>query len=246
MDKSTIIIIVLIGIILLLIIAFMAKTQQSTEITTNETVTETVAIDNEEKISDEEKINQLEDIMNDFTKKNERRKIFVGISSLIFGGFLLWCLYKVYAKVGANGIMVKTAFVFNLLILIIRVFPNITATFKITGLSTVVFFAFFTALVYTAIISFANYQFYKKIGVNPQGAMIPLYMTLASVIPIIGQIIILILGIAILYYYIVAGIRLASFFEKSGLFAAGIIIIPFVFIPILAFSQEETTRTLNY
>ncbi len=106
----------------------------------------------------------------------------------------------------------------------------------------------FILLIWIFII-FCKWRIFKKAGRQGWEAVIPIYSTwilfeivglkgwyvLLNFIPFIGNLIFFI-------FSIIANIRLAKSFGKDGAFAIGLILIPIVFLPILAFGKSTYTK----
>ncbi len=94
-----------------------------------------------------------------------------------------------------------------------------------------------------------HWKIFKKAGRQGWEAVIPIYSTwvlfeivglkgwyvLLNFIPVVGSIIFFI-------FSIIASIRLAKCFGKDTAFGVGLIFIPFIFIPILAFDSSTYTK----
>ena len=97
-------------------------------------------------------------------------------------------------------------------------------------------------LVILVVLLVANYKIFKKAGKNGWECLIPIYATIVKFeflnIPLWFLLIYLIPGVGIIPQVIMS-INLAKKFDKDAFFALGLIILPVVFYPILAFSDAE-------
>lgn len=75
----------------------------------------------------------------------------------------------------------------------------------------------------------------KFIGINPNWVWIMLGLSVLSAVPLVG----LVSFVASIYFSILQSVSLARSFGKSDAFAAGLIFLPVVFIPMLAFGDAE-------
>ena len=101
----------------------------------------------------------------------------------------------------------------------------------------------------------SQWKVFKKAGKNGWEAIVPIYNTIvllqiAKINPlfILTMLIPLVGGIAIAIVTIVAYIRLTQSFGKSGGYVAGLILLPIVFWPMLAFGKntwDESKMDLN-
>lgn len=73
-------------------------------------------------------------------------------------------------------------------------------------------------------------------GVDPRWVLIYIYGSFASIVPLIGA---LAYFAAAIYYCILVNVSLAHSFGKSTGFAVGLILVPFVFIPMLGWGQAK-------
>jgi hypothetical protein len=73
-------------------------------------------------------------------------------------------------------------------------------------------------------------------GVDPRWVLIYIYGSFLSIIPILGG---LAYAAAAIYYAILVNVSLAHSFGKSTGFAVGLILVPFVFIPMLGWGQAK-------
>lgn len=73
-------------------------------------------------------------------------------------------------------------------------------------------------------------------GIDPRWVLIYLYGSVLSVIPFIGSLAYL---AVMVYYAIIVNVSLAHSFGKSTGFAVGLILVPFVFIPMLGWGQAK-------
>ena len=78
-----------------------------------------------------------------------------------------------------------------------------------------------------------EYLLLEKIGVDQKWLLV---LTLSAAIPCLGW---LVLAVAAVYYLILRNVSLANAFGKSTGFAVGLILVPFVFLPMLAFGKSE-------
>ena len=76
----------------------------------------------------------------------------------------------------------------------------------------------------------------QMVGVNPWWVLISLCAGIFSFIPIIGPLVALFVAI---YFAILKSVSLARAFGKEDAFAIGLILLPIVFYPILAFGSSE-------
>jgi len=87
-----------------------------------------------------------------------------------------------------------------------------------------------------------NYIIYKKAGRKGWEALIPIYNTIVKFeflnIPI-WMIVFLFIPAANIALSIIVGINMAKKFEKDSLFTIGLVLLPFVFYPILAFGNAK-------
>ena len=83
---------------------------------------------------------------------------------------------------------------------------------------------------------YSDYVLCKMIGVNPWWILIVFLSSLLSIIPFIGSLLTLAVSI---YYMILVGVSLARSFGKEDSFAVGLILLPIVFQPMLAFGKAE-------
>ena len=81
-----------------------------------------------------------------------------------------------------------------------------------------------------------QYIMCKMVGVNPWWILIVFCASFLGIIPIIGALIVLAVSI---YFTILLNVSLARAFGKEDAFAIGLILLPIVFYPILAFGQNE-------
>ncbi len=97
-------------------------------------------------------------------------------------------------------------------------------------------------LVILVVLLVANYKIFKKAGKNGWECLIPIYATIVKLeflnIPLWFLLLYLIPGVGAIPHVIVS-INLAKKFDKDAFFALGLIILPIVFYPILAFSDAE-------
>ena len=76
----------------------------------------------------------------------------------------------------------------------------------------------------------------EKTGIDQRWLLIVLFGSLICLIPILGFILFL---VVIIYYAILYNVSLARSFGKSDGFAVGLILLPFIFLCILAFGDAE-------
>ena len=73
-------------------------------------------------------------------------------------------------------------------------------------------------------------------GIDPRWVLIIVWGSLISIIPILGG---LVFAVAAIYFAILLNVSLARAFGKSDGFAVGLILLPFVFYPILGFGSAK-------
>lgn len=87
-----------------------------------------------------------------------------------------------------------------------------------------------------ALIPFYNtYLFCELVGVNPYWILIVLLSPVLNIIPVLGSLLVIAITI---YFTILLNVSLAKSFNKESEFAIGLILLPVVFFPILAFSKD--------
>lgn len=119
---------------------------------------------------------------------------------------------KIYNKLGINGGII-TVYIISCIVSFVAIFTFNETLSAITS-------------VFSGIVSIILLVLqYKAIGVNP-------YLLLLVFIPIVGLFCVWILGIY-------AQCKLADYFGKGTGFKLGLIFLPMIFIPILAFSSNE-------
>jgi len=119
----------------------------------------------------------------------------------------------------------------------------------------VIFFLFVLGV--TVLMITAQWKLFQKAGREGWEAVIPIYnayvyfeicgkpgwYAFLAFIPCIGSIILLVL-------YIIASLELAKRFGKTGGFGIGLFFLPFIFVPVLAFSDavynDDTNPVTNY
>lgn len=90
---------------------------------------------------------------------------------------------------------------------------------------------------WAALIPFYNtYILCEMTGVNPWWILIVALSPILGVIPVIGS---LASAAASIYFAILSSVSLARAFKKEDGFAVGLILLPIVFYPILAFGKEN-------
>ena len=80
-----------------------------------------------------------------------------------------------------------------------------------------------------------TYLFCELVGINPYWILIVLLSPVLNIIPILGSL--FVFGITI-YFNILLNVSIAKSFNKDSGFAIGLILLPIVFYPILAFSKD--------
>ena len=80
----------------------------------------------------------------------------------------------------------------------------------------------------------------EMVGVDPRWVLIAIYGSVLNIVPIIGSLAYLAVAI---YYAILVNVSLARAFGKSDGFAVGLILLPVVFLPILAFGNAKYGKT---
>ena len=97
-------------------------------------------------------------------------------------------------------------------------------------------------MVVLVVLLVSNYKIYKKAGKNGWESLIPIYSIIVKFeflnIPLWFLLVYLIPGANVISHVIV-NINLAKKFDKDAFFALGLIILPFIFYPILAFSNAS-------
>lgn len=81
-----------------------------------------------------------------------------------------------------------------------------------------------------------QYILCKMVGVNPWWILIVFCAGILGIIPVIGT---LASFVASIYFLILVSVSLARAFGKEDSFAIGLILLPIVFYPILAFGKDE-------
>ena len=133
-----------------------------------------------------------------------------GVIVILLILFLLICMYKIYFNLGINPTLI-----------IVNIISFILAIILVNTLETI---ALILSGVYAVTMIVITVKMYITIGVSP-------WLLLAGIIPVVGQIIALIVSI-------VATCRLADYFGEDGAgFKLGLIFLPFIFLPILAFKR---------
>lgn len=90
---------------------------------------------------------------------------------------------------------------------------------------------------WAAIIPIYNqYILCKMVGINPWWILIVFCSGILNIVPIIGQLACIAVSI---YFAILTNVSLARAFGKEDTFAIGLILLPIVFYPILAFGKDE-------
>lgn len=90
---------------------------------------------------------------------------------------------------------------------------------------------------WAAIIPVYNlYVLCDMVGVNPWWILIVVLSPILNIIPVLGA---LAQFAVIIYFLILLNVSLARAFKKEDGFAAGLILLPIVFLPILAFGKEN-------
>lgn len=177
--------------------------------------------------------------------ESSKLKLFRGFFTLrtvvtlgIILAVILFGYYKMYRKLGIDGILTKTYIIlsFGVILMIIAVPKNYTnsARYVIIGL--------LIELIYLISWTYVNCNLYDKLKMDPKIAFAPITIRVLNFIPIIGPICAFPIAIMLLYYYIVKALRLSSTFDKGKLFAIGIIFLPLLFIPILGYSNDSYTK----
>ena len=154
----------------------------------------------------------IEDIQKSAKKAVLKESIILIIIVGLLGALIVVSNVKIYNKLGINESIIKTY-----IILCIASFAVIF-TFNET-LSNIVSFILGIISIVLLVME------YKVIGINP-------WLLLLVFIPVAGIICIAILGIY-------GQCKLAAYFGKGTLFQLGLIFLPIVFLPILAFSNNE-------
>lgn len=78
------------------------------------------------------------------------------------------------------------------------------------------------------------YQLCKMVGVNPLWILIVFLSPILNIIPIIGSLVSL---AAIIYFQVLLNVSLARSFNKSDVYAIGLIFLPVIFYPMLGFGS---------
>lgn len=87
-----------------------------------------------------------------------------------------------------------------------------------------------------ALIPFYNtYTLCKIVGVNPYWILIVIIGSLLSSVPIVG----LVASAASIYFTVLQNVSLAKSYGKDTGFAIGLIVVPYIFYPILGFGKSE-------
>jgi len=150
-------------------------------------------------------------IFSGITKEIIKRLLPTILLAGLIVGFFMLVNYRIYSKLGITGLPVKLWLILSIAsFLSIFLFNDVlTNTLSIImSINTIILLI----------------MQYKVIGVNP-------YLLLLGLIPGIGIIIVAIVGIY-------ATCKLAEYFGKGTGFQLGLIFLPIVFLPILAFESE--------
>ena len=90
---------------------------------------------------------------------------------------------------------------------------------------------------WAAIIPIYNmYTLFNIVGVNPWWILIVILSPILGIVPILGS---LAQIAVVIYFQILVNVSLARAFDKEDGFAVGLILLPIVFYPILAFGTEN-------
>lgn len=168
----------------------------------------------EEQVSDEEKTEQQSSIENAVKIMNESSEDFLGLI-VICGGIILFYIfvsYRIYYKLGINTLLLKL----HIILPIVTVISAVTIRSEIISV--------LLAIVTVIINIILTIMMYKAIGVSP-------WLLLLGFIPMIGTILTIIVSIVVVC-------KLADYFGEGLGFKLGLIFLPFIFLPILAFSAE--------
>lgn len=124
---------------------------------------------------------------------------------------------KLYTKLNFPSYVIKIYFLVPILGVISILLPSILPViFSVLS--------FLVALV-------ASWYYFKAVGMSSWWAIVPL----SGIIPIIG-----IVGIISFYIaFIISNIRLGKMFQKSKFFIVGLALFPFIFQPILGYSNDS-------
>lgn len=157
----------------------------------------------------------FEKIWKSIEKKAQKSALKQGAGLMVIagliGGFYVLCNVKIYSKLGIEGLLVKL-YVFSVIVSFFLIFTfNETLFDIINAISGII-------SIILLIIE------YKVIGINP-------WLLLLGLIPLVGS-----LALVILIIY--GECKLAEYFGKGTGFKLGLIFLPIIFIPILAFSAE--------
>ncbi len=108
------------------------------------------------------------------------------------------------------------------------------------GIIGVIAFIIYVAIFVLMIVS--AWKIFVKAGVEGWKAIIPIY-NVVCMLEIIGKpawwVILLFIPFANIVISVIMAIELAKVFGKGGGFAVGLIILPFIFYPVLAFSDAQ-------
>lgn len=80
-----------------------------------------------------------------------------------------------------------------------------------------------------------TYLFCEIVGINPYWILIVLLSPVLNIITILGSLLVIAVSI---YFTILLNVSIAKSFNKDSGFAIGLILLPIVFYPILAFSKD--------
>lgn len=153
----------------------------------------------------------LKEMQKDAQKRVLKQRAGLIVIVALIGGFLAFCNVKVCAKLGIEGLPV-ILWLFSVIASFLVIF-----TFN-ERLSDIVDMISGILSIILLIMQ------YKVIGVNP-------WLLLLAFIPIVG-----IFAVVIVFAH--GQCKLGEYFGKGTAFQLGLIFLPFIFIPILAFSED--------
>lgn len=158
-----------------------------------------------------ESMNDFEEIQKGLQKRVLKESIGLILVVGLVGGLLIVSNVKIYNKLGIDGLIIK--------LYIISCIASFAVIFTFSNtLSSI------TSVISGILSILLLVMQYKILGINP-------WLLLLGFIPVVGF---LALGILMIY----GQCKLAEYFGKGTGFQLGLIFLPIIFIPILAFSAE--------
>ena len=206
---------VLLAVIVLLSVVLGIKIMKSRsndqiQVSNNKDYSDTVS-DYQEKLNTKDTQSTYLEILS-IQEKTIKKSIGLIILVTVHVLFFVLVNYKIYTKLGITGSIVTLYIILSIAQLFVEYVLGST-------ISSIVDIA---VLIVQLILLIKQYQI---IGINPA-------LLLLGFIPLVGVICVFVVGI-------IATCKLADYFNKGTGFKLGLIFLPFIFLPILAFSNDE-------